>query len=203
VAARSPNAWVQRTSSFIDLSIGVLAAPRTTFRALAAESSNDWSHIGMAGTVVVIAAALDGLRFAAESGRAAALAANVVLSIYMGLVLWLSIVSIPALLARFFALPRARVHAFAATSGWSFLPWLLMPALSLWESVLGTTAVLLFAVTLFVWIVYLFWIAVEESFSVSGKQTLCLLLILPQLAILVVFVWVWQIVNEVMSLLGA
>ena len=68
---------------------------------------------------------------------------------------------------------------------------------------LGTTAVLLFAVTLFVWIVYLFWIAVEESFSVSGKQTLCLLLILPQLAILVVFVWVWQIVNEVMSLLGA
>jgi len=121
----------------------------------------------------------------------------------MGLVLWLLMVAIPALLARFFTLPRASVHAFATTSGWSFLPWVFMPALSLWGTVLGSTTVLFFALTLFCWMVYLLWTSVLVSFSVTGKQTLCLLLILPQLVILVVFAWVWQIVNEVMSLLGA
>jgi len=156
----------------------------------------------MAGTIVVVVFALDGLRFAAQVEAGWALAANVVLSIYVGLVLWLLMVAIPALLARFFALPRAGVYAFAATSGCSFLPWLLMPALSLWQSVLGGTAVMLFAVTSFFWMVYLFWIAVEESFSVTGKQALCLLIILPQLVMLIVFAWFWQIVNEVMSLLG-
>jgi hypothetical protein len=157
----------------------------------------------MAGFIVVTVAALDGLRFGAQCRDGAALAASVVLSVYMGVVLWLLMVAIPALLARFFALPRAGVQAFAATSGWSFLPWVFMPALSLWQSVLGSTTVLLFAVTLFCWMFYLLWVSVAESFSATGRQTLCLLLILPQLVIFAVAAWIWQIVNEVISLLGA
>ena len=43
---------------------------------------------------------------------------------------------------------------------------------------------------------------VQESFAVSGKQTLCLLVILPQLIVLANVFWIWQVSNEVMSLLG-
>jgi len=200
VEAKQPGAWVKTTVRFVDLLVGVLVAPRATFKALTSEQAK--STTGMAAAIVVSAAALDGLRFGAQSGSGISLFANVILSVYMGLVLWLLMVSIPAILARFFGLPRESVLAFAATSGCSFLPWVFMPALSLWESTLGATAVLLFAATLLAWMAYLLWVSVSESFSVSGKQTLCLLLILPQLVILVVFAWTWQVVNEIMSLLG-
>lgn len=194
--------WAQSTGSFIDLLYGVLAAPRKTFRHLSRASSDNWPSIGVAGGIVIAGAALDGLRFGPGFGGPAALVGNVVLSIYMGIMLWLSMVAVPAVLAKFFSFKRSKVQAFAVTSGWSFLPWVFMAPLSLWDPVLGSGSVFLFAVTLFCWIVYLLWIAAQESFSTTGKQTLCLLLILPQLIFLVTFLWLWQVVNETFSLLG-
>ncbi|HEY9871723.1 MAG TPA: hypothetical protein V6D08_21380 [Candidatus Obscuribacterales bacterium] len=183
----------------IDTLYGVIAAPRQTFGQLAGRYRADRALLWPAGTVVVVCGVQEGLRAGAWQGGA--LLPAVAVSALGFVFLWLSLVAVPGVLCLAFPVSRAAVGSFAVTSGFSFLPWVFMGPLSLYGVVLGQGIVLIFWLTQLAWMLYLLYLAVQQSFSLSGKQVLSVLFILPPVILLAIWLLVWQIISSVVALL--
>jgi hypothetical protein len=187
--------------TLIDTMYGVVAAPRQTFRELAGRPKTDRSLPWLAGTVVVMSGAQEGLRAGVYEGGA--ILPAMVVSALGFVFLWLCLVAVPGVLCLFFPVSRAAVRSFAVTSGFSFLPWLFMGPLSLYGVFLGTGAVILFWLAMLAWMVYLLYLAVQQCFSLNGKQALSVLFLLPPVVVLALWLWAWQIISSVVALLVA
>lgn len=185
--------------ALIDTLYGVVAAPKQTFGQMAARRETDRSLLWLAGTVVAACGAQEGLRASAWQGQA--ILPAVAVSALGFLFLWLSLVAVPGVLCLFFPLKGKSVGAFAVTSGFSFLPWLFMAPLSLYGVALGQGISLLFWLTMLAWMVYLLYLAVQQSFSLSCRQALAALFILPQAILLVLLLSAWQMISSFVAFL--
>jgi len=185
---------------FADTFFGVLTAPRATFKLIAREAETDRSRLAEALALVTLIASLDGLRQVWRTDSASLVSLTMLLSAASGIALWLSVVAAPTVASMTLGRGFGRAEAFAVTTAWSFLPWLFMPALSLWEPLAGTAVVVTAGVLLFAAMVRLFWIAVQETFELSSEQILYFVFVIPQLVVFAVWMWASQLLGSALSL---
>ncbi len=174
---------------WIDTFAGVLLEPRQTMSRLAAEPDRGLSGLPGACICVVLVSFAWGLKSAAGPWSAVA---STVLAVAGGLTGWLLLTGFLSLIALCLQAPASRVKACLATTGWAFLPWLFVCPLAAYHQAFGSPAAVVILIP-FVWVTALLWIAVQESFHLSGWQMLILVAVVPPLAAMVELIWSWKV----------
>jgi hypothetical protein len=168
-----------KAPTWVETFAGVLLAPGMTFRALSARAHDGLSGIGGAFATVCFVFALDGLRTTSTTRLDWALV-NVPSSIFAGLLMWVLLSAMLALLAACFNTPSERIRALFVTTGWSFAPWALMAPVWCYRSVAGHAFPLLAIVPL-LWVVVTQVRAIRETLQLKAWQVLALVFIVPAL----------------------
>ncbi|MBI4532709.1 MAG: hypothetical protein HY711_02085 [Candidatus Melainabacteria bacterium] len=143
---------------------GVLCEPVTTLSQLTDEP--DSSRLAEAVSLVLLVFMLDGLRVG--GGSIGLLIVNGFLSCLGGLILWLSVASIPAVAAMCFNIQYATVKSLLVTTSWSFVPWLFAAPLKLYGLALGKTFVCFASFILVGWTAWLMYLAIKETFHFNN-----------------------------------
>lgn len=164
---------------FIDIFIGTLIAPVSTFRQLAQDCYNHVNHLLGAVCLIVLVFGLDALRLTpANEIKWAVL--SIPTEISGGIVLWLLAAGLVSLTALCFGVDVSRARASFVTLAWSFTPWIFMGPIACFWKTLGAAHVLFMTLPL-LWILVLQIIAIKESFQMKLWQALILVLVVPPL----------------------
>jgi hypothetical protein len=174
----------------------IILEPIKTLKLLAQEEIFSARLFMQSAFTVILVSALDGLRGATNPTFALVV---LLFAAMGGIILWLSYASSLGLLAWCFGISVKRLLTLYITTGWAFLPWLFMPALSCYKKLLGPIfpGVLLLLIG---WVVFLQIIAVKSALKINSLQTLLLIAILPQIVFLVQFTWLIQFVAQFLGL---
>lgn len=165
--------------SWIDTFAGILIQPIQTLRQLAAVADERFNGIGGAAAVVILAFGLDGLRMVPPQNLLLAWL-YVPFSIFLGLMLWLSMAGFYSLTASIFGAPTSRCQRAFVLIGWSFAPWTLMAPIGCYRELLGPAFIVVAAIP-FIWTFIMQVLAVRESFELRSMQVLALFVVVPAL----------------------
>jgi hypothetical protein len=186
-------------NSFAENFLGTLISPRSTFKQIASRAESGWTGIEAALIVVVLVSLVDGLVSCGQQFQWWVPFLSL-LAVVGGLVSWLVLAGTAALAAVVFNTEPARIRASFICSAWAFLPWLFMAPATAYHSAFGPIMLPL-ALLPCVWVLYLQWLAFQETYQLKGWQTLFLLVFLPQLGLSLCIWWSLQILGTGLSLL--
>lgn len=163
--------------SWIDIFSGVLLSPRRTFQTLA-KQAEDSALLG-AALLICFVFALDGLRMTAAADPQWALL-NIPTSITCGVIMWLCLSGLLAILALCFRAPGRQLKAVFITCGWAFSPWIFMGPIWCYHAALGG-AFIVFSVVPLLWVMVMQILAIAATFELKSWQTLALVFVAPAL----------------------
>jgi hypothetical protein len=190
-------------SSYLNVFYGVLFHPLDTFKTLAEGKEPDSRLLLYALlSVVVVSAAAPIIRFAAVGSKADTLAFAIPISSVMGVLAWVLVGLVIALLSYAFS-GKIRYRTFLVLSGLSTLPWLLMAPISLLKAGLGLLGVILcavFGLSVWLWAVLLFALAIVITYEMTADRVM-IVLAAPFAMTLIFFGWVFGFLGNIVNLI--
>jgi hypothetical protein len=166
------------SSQWIDKFVGILLHPRQTLQSLSAPETN-LDELPGAMALLVLVFAMDGARSIYPSFAAGAIF-SLFVGICSGIVYWLALTGVLAILGASFGAGANRIKSLFAATAWAFTPWIFMSPIFCLRFELGPIA-LLFAGLIWAWVLVLQMIAVSSVFQMKAWQTAILFLLTPLL----------------------
>ena len=180
-----------------DTASGIILHPRKTFREILEHPENDRLYFLGALAIVFLASLIDGFS-TPSSANADWMLFSVLISLFIGFARWFFLAALVALTVTLFGAHTSRVVACLITTGWAFVPWILMAPVGCYRLVCGVFYPLL-ALSILVWVVALEWLAVQETYRLRGMEMYCLVFAVPSLFFFARILWIWPFVAEVLK----
>jgi len=187
----------QIVSMLTETAWGILVNPRKTFREILEHPEFDKHYFWGAVGIVFLSSVIDGLTMPSLVSPGWVIF-SLFLSIMAGFVRWFFLAALAALTVTLFGAHMSRIAACLITTGWAFLPGILLAPLGCYRLVVGPFYPLLSMAVLF-WVVALEWLAIQETYKLRGMEMYCLVFAVPSLLFFTQILWIWPFVAEILK----
>ncbi len=176
---------------------GIFLHPRRTFREILEHPEFDRQYFWGAIAIVFLASLIDGLNVPALVDPAWMML-SLFVSFVVGFARWFFLAALAALTVTLFGAHVSRIGACLITTGWAFLPGILLAPAGCYRLVLGPYYPIL-SISILLWIVALEWLAIQETYKLRGMEMYCLVFAVPSLFFFAQVFWIWPFISELLK----
>lgn len=176
---------------------GIFLYPRKAFREILEHPELDKQYFWAAIAIVFLVSLIDGLSVPSLVDTSWMMF-SLFVSLVVGFARWLFLAALVALTITLFGAHVSRVRACLITTGWAFLPGILLAPAGCYRLVLGPYYPVL-SVSILLWIVALEWLAIQETYKLRGMEMYCLVFAVPSLLFFAQVFWIWPFVSELLK----
>ncbi|MBX9877196.1 MAG: YIP1 family protein [Candidatus Obscuribacterales bacterium] len=176
---------------------GIFTQPRKAFREILEHPEFDRQYFWGAVAVVTLASLIDGLTVPSvvDPGW---MFFSLFVSLIVGFARWFFLAALAALTVTLFGAHMSRIAVCLITTGWAFLPGILLAPLGCYRLLLGPLYPVL-SISILLWVIALEWIAIQETYKLRGMEMYCLVFAVPSLFFFTQLFWIWPFVSEILK----